>query len=123
MSKKILLKIIFIAMLVFIISGTMITYAEEMDPTSIVDGSGYGAGGTEDLYKVGNIILNIFQVIGGGVAVVATLVLAMRYMYSAPEEKATIKKQMIPFVIGGVLVFGATSLIKIFANFSNELLS
>lgn len=74
------------------------------------------------MYDTGNIILGIFQYIGAGVAVIATLVLAIRYMYSSPNEKADIKSKLIPFIIGGVLVFGAVSLVKIAETFSGEIL-
>ena len=74
------------------------------------------------MYDTGNIILGIFQYIGAGVAVIATLVLAIRYMYSSPNEKADIKSKLIPFIIGGVLVVGAVSLVKIAETFSGEIL-
>ena len=83
---------------------------------------GPSADGTKDLYNIGNIILGIFQVIGIGCALIALLVLGIRYMYSAPDEKAEVKKKLIPFVIGGILVFGATSLIKIVETFTNEII-
>ena len=66
--------------------------------------------------------MGIFQYIGAGVAVIATLVLAIRYMYSSPNEKADIKSKLMPFIIGGVLVFGAVSLVKIAETFSGEIL-
>lgn len=85
-------------------------------------GVGASTDGTTDLYDVGNIILGIIQVIGIGVAMIALLILAIRYMYSSPDEKAEVKKKLIPFVIGGVLVFGATSLIKIVETFADEII-
>ena len=84
--------------------------------------AGPSADGTNSLYTVGNIILGIFQVIGIGVAMIALFILAIRYMYSSPDEKAEVKKKLIPFVIGGVLVFGATSLVRIVETFANEII-
>ena len=92
-----------------------------LDPTTIVEDKP-GLKGVDSLYDTGNIILGIFQYIGAGVAVIATLVLAIRYMYSSPNEKADIKSKLIPFIIGGVLVFGAVSLVKIAETFSGEIL-
>ena len=93
------------------------------DPESIVGSYTPGSDGVSTLYTLGNNILSIIQIIGAGVAVVATLVLAMKYMYSAPEDKATIKKQLIPFIIGGVLVFGATSLVKLAEALAGDMMS
>lgn len=91
------------------------------DPTTIVEDKP-GLKGVDSLYDTGNIILGIFQAIGAGVAVIAALILAIKYMYSSPNEKADIKSKLIPFIIGGVLVFGAVSLVRIAETFSGEIL-
>lgn len=92
-----------------------------LDPTTIVEDKP-GLKGVDSLYDIGNIILGIFQAIGAGVAVIAALILAIKYMYSSPNEKADIKSKLIPFIIGGVLVFGAVSLVRIAETFSGEIL-
>ena len=38
------------------------------------------------------------------------------------KDKAEIKRKLMPFIIGGVLVFGATSLVKIVETFVGEIL-
>ena len=43
-------------------------------------------------------------------------------MYSSPDAQAEIKKKLMPFIIGGVLVFGATSLVKIVETFVGEII-
>ena len=105
----------------FIFSLTTFTFAEGVDPVSIV-GSGPDLSGVDTLYELGNTILGIFQYVGGGVAIIAAIVLGMKYMYSSPDAQAEIKKKLMPFVIGGVLVFGATSLIKIVETFVGEII-
>ena len=109
--------ILLISLLIFFTSRNV--YAA-LDPTSIV-GGGPSADGAHNLYDIGNIILGIFQVIGIGCAMIALLILGIRYMYSAPDEKAEVKKKLIPFVIGGFLVFGATSFIRIIESFASNL--
>lgn len=105
----------------FIFSLTMFSFAGGMDPISIA-WSGPDLTGVDTLYGLGNTILGIIQYVGAGVAVIATLLLAMRYMYSSPDDKAEIKRKLMPFIIGGVLVFGATSLVKIVETFVGEIL-
>ena len=105
----------------FIFSLTMFSFAGGMDPISIA-GSGPDLTGVDTLYGLGNTILGIIQYVGAGVDVIATLLLAMRYMYSSPDDKAEIKRKLMPFIIGGVLVFGATSLVKIVETFVGEIL-
>ena len=70
-------------------------------------------GDTSGIFKVGDSIISLAQVIGVGMAVISTFVLGIRYMYSSPGEKADIKSKMIPWVIGGVLIFGATTIVKL----------
>ena len=38
------------------------------------------------------------------------------------NEKADIKSKLVPFIIGGVLVFGAVSLVKLAETFAGEIL-
>lgn len=68
--------------------------------------------GTDKIFDAGSGILNLIQWIGAGMAVIATILLAIRYMYSAPGEKAVIKNRLVPWVIGGILIFGAIQIVK-----------
>lgn len=121
MNKKKILRVSIFAIFMVLMIFSTIVRAGEIDPTTIVSEPDPG-GGVNTLFDVGNIILGIFQAVGVGVAVIATLVLSIRYMYSSPEDKATIKKQLIPYIIGGVLVFGAVTLVKLAQTLSGELL-
>lgn len=86
----------------------------EVDPSGEVQGA-------SAIFTLGNKILTILEFIGGGVAVIATLLLAIRYMYSSPDDKAEIKRKLIPYIIGGVLIFGVTNLIGLVAQFVGDL--
>ena len=55
-------------------------------------------------------------------ASIAAIILGIKYMYSSPEDKAEIKKKLVPFIIGGVLVFGAVQLVKIVETFVGEII-
>ena len=65
--------------------------------------------------KIGGVV-RIIQIVGTGIAVGASIYLGIRYMLSSVEEKAEIKKKMIPFVIGAVIFFGATGILRIIAG-------
>ncbi len=115
-------KIIFtIWIFIYIINITKIVFG--LDPTGIINTNRFGGNGSgaSDLYTIGNKLLGIIQAAGAGVAVIATLVLGIRYTYSAPDDRAEIKKKLIPFIIGGVLVFGALSLVKLVETFTSDL--
>ena len=112
-----IVNLLLVVMFVFSIFSTV---HAAIDPTTVITGP--SSSGASSLYKAGNIILGIFQALGAGVAMVALLVLAIRYMYSSPDEKAEVKKKLIPYIMGGVMVFGATSLVKIVETFTNDIL-
>lgn len=90
------------------------------DPTTIISGPDMTGVGT--LFNLGNVILGIIQYVSIGVASIATILLGIKYMYSSPEDKAEIKKKLLPFIIGGVLVFGAVQLVKIVEIFVGEII-
>lgn len=123
MKRKKVIKIInvILFMLVIIFSLSQVVHAEEIDPTKVVPNNLKVSDGTNTLYKLGNSIVGIIQYVAVGVSIVATLLLAIRYMYSAPDDRAEIKKKLIPFIIGGVLVFGAVQLVKLAENIANSI--
>ena len=121
--KKTIRIINILLIIIYILSCTSMVFAQAIDPLAVVNSGINAQSGTSTLYTLGNAILGILQYVGVGVAIIATLILAMKYMYSAPEEKAEVKKKLIPYIIGGVLVFGAIQLVKLVEVFTNEIIS
>lgn len=70
------------------------------------------AQGTEGITNVGGNIVSIVTTIGIIVAVIVLLVLGIKYMMGSAAEKAEYKKTMIPYLIGAVLIFGASAIAK-----------
>lgn len=122
MYKKTMKIISTILIITYILSCITIVFGQEIDPISVVGkGPDPASGGVTTLYDLGNTILGIIQYIGAAVSVIATLILAMKYMYNSPDEKAEIKKKLIPYIIGGVLVYGAVFLVKLLETFTKEI--
>lgn len=118
-KKKICITIIMI--LLILLSFIKIVCAAGLDdPTSIVTGPDMTGVGT--LFNLGNIVLGIIQYVSIGVASIAAIILGIKYMYSSPEDKAEIKKKLVPFIIGGVLVFGAVQLVKLVEIFVGDII-
>ncbi len=59
----------------------------------------------------GNIV-SIITTIGIIVAIIVLLVLGIKYMMGSAAEKAEYKKTMIPYLVGAVLIFGASAIAK-----------
>ena len=62
-------------------------------------------------------VLNIVQIVGVAVATIMLTILGIRYVSLSPNEKAEYKKGMTIYVIGAVLLFGASMLIGVIRNF------
>ena len=77
--------------------------------------------GTEGIQNIGKRVMGILQAVGIVIAVVVLMVLGIKYMMGSSEEKAEYKKTMIPYVIGAVLIFGATTIANAVYNFANGL--
>lgn len=114
--KKIL-KITVIAL--FIVCICSITVFAEEDLTSNMNINVMGKN-TGIVGKFFGMVLGVVQIIGAIVTVVSIVIGGIKYMISSINEKATIKQQAIPFVIGGVIIFSASSIIKLIANFVSQ---
>lgn len=68
-----------------------------------------GASGTK-IKNAGQKIIGAIQAVGMVVSVVVIAVLGIKYMVGSAEEKASYKKTMIPYLVGAVLIFGASSI-------------
>ena len=58
-------------------------------------------------------VITIAQVIGVGIAVIMLVVLSIKYMVSAPNDRAEIKKHAVTYIIGAVVLFGAVGILEI----------
>ena len=68
---------------------------------------------TTTIANVGGIILGVATTIGMIVAVVMLVFLAIKYMSSSPNDKAEIKKHIVVWVVGAVLLFAASGTVKL----------
>lgn len=65
-----------------------------------------------------NNVIGLIQVAGTGISVVVVTMLGIKYLLASPSEKADVKKQIAPILIGCVLLFGAVNLVAIIADFA-----
>lgn len=70
-----------------------------------------------NITKVAGQVLNIVQIVGVAVATIMLTVLGIKYVSASPNEKAEYKKGMTIYVIGAILLFGASIVIGIIKNF------
>lgn len=116
-SIKVISTLLLAIMLVASIAGTVLA----VDPITVLNGlNGNGNVQTNDLTKVGNNIVTIIQVVGIVIAVIVLLVIGIKYMMGSASEKAEYKKTMIPYIVGAVLIFAGTSLVRVIYSLSTS---
>ena len=61
-------------------------------------------------------IFGVVQYFCIAAAVITVIISGVKYMASAPEQKAEIKKQAIALVIGAAIIFSISTILRIIAN-------
>lgn len=96
--------------------GTDDTYTPSFTPDKLT-----GKGGkTDQIEKVGSGILSVVSIIGSAVSIIAIIALGIKYMLGSIEEKAEYKKTLIPYLVGAICVFGATTIPSIVYEMFNK---
>lgn len=110
MSKKIkILTTVLMVIMILATIGNMVFGADKVI-SSFTPKTGES---TSNIQTLGEQITGILQVIGIVVAVVVLTVVGIKYMMGSAEEKAEYKKVMVPYIIGALLVFAATSIVRV----------
>lgn len=110
--KMMLILLVITAM--FITFGTTFSMAGGVDASGIAGQlTGTATGASDSVVSIGNQIIGIITTVGVVVAVVVLLVLGIKYMMGSASEKAEYKKTMIPYLVGAILIFGASAITKV----------
>ena len=108
MKKKMLFIVLLILLIVLL---STIVFADQI--TDSMKGINPSTGNSA-IASSGKQILGIIQAVGISISVIMVVVIAIRFMIASADGKAQIKEQMVPFVIGAVLIF-FVSIIPYFA--------
>lgn len=116
-TVKIISTLLLVVMLVTSIAGTV--FADST--TDVLDKlKGDGTVETSSLTTVGNNVVTIINVVGIVIAVIILLIIGIKYMIGSASEKAEYKKIMIPYIVGAVLIFAGTSLVRVIYSLANS---
>lgn len=122
--KKYIISIILIIMIIMLLTSTCFASGlfEEMK-------TGMGGVKTADtsandkgIAKVINIVIGLLQVAGTGISLIVITMLGIKYLMASAGDKAEIKKQAVPIVIGCVLLFGAVNIMTAVGKFAEKAL-
>lgn len=105
-------------MMVFVVGNV---HADIFNPDSLGTALGNQTGSTTintAAQKVWGTVATIVQIL----AVAAVVIAGVRYMFASADAKADIKKQTIILIVGAVLVFGASSILKFVQTAADEII-
>ena len=119
---KIIAITLLMIMFCYAISTNLCVFAtEELDKISstyITAGAKDTTGTASSFKTIIQALLTVTQVIGVGVAVIMLIVLSIKYISAAPSDKAEIKKHMVVYVVGAIVLFAASGILEIIKKFA-----
>ena len=109
-GKFIIITLVLIAMLIIpitVYSSDVITNPGGYRPSDQLTGTS-----ASKIESITSKILTVLSNIGIVVSVVSISIVGVKYMAGSLEEKAKYKESMFPYVVGIILVFGISSVVK-----------
>ena len=110
-NKKMVIRIL-ITLLCIVYSISTVAYAGFVNQ---FDGqiTGDGEKGANAIVKIISSILGVVRTIGAAVALLIFMGVAVKYILASAGEKADLKKYLTTYVIGGLILFGASGILTI----------
>lgn len=110
MKNKCLKTVILFLTILLLVNFSIVQASEVVDlMTEVTTPDGTDSGVASAI----NNVIGLFQFAGTGIAVFVVTVLGIKYMLAAPSEKADVKKNIMPIIIGCILLFGAVNIVAI----------
>ncbi len=112
MSKK-SIRIISTVLTIAVVLMTLTSTAFAFEPSNVQPNETK----LDKVESMGNQIVGVIRTVGIFVSVGILMVLGIKYMMGSAEEKASYKKTMMPYLIGAVLLFGASTIAGAIFNY------
>lgn len=119
---KVKMKKVISILLVFIIIIFTLSSVVWANPTEAMNGYQNNAN-SGFLNNIGSQLYGIILVVGSAVALIMLAIMAIKFMTSGAEEKAQVKKNLIGFTIGVLILLCTISILGIFKNIGEEISS
>lgn len=128
MSLKLMKKIVIViscALILFSLSNCVYGSSASEFITSNLQGSveGEGIGEAANMSKtIIGTILTVIRTVAAAIAVVIIIVIACKYIVASAGDRADIKKYAMNYIIGAVILFGASGILTLIQNTINSAL-
>ena len=117
---KVLKISLMMAMICILLSNVVYGY----DYANTIKGLDNSSGDTALNGKAENIvgaIISVTRIVATGIAIIMLAAVAMKYMMAAPGDRADIKKHAVVYIVGAVVLFGASGILTIIQEFANNI--
>lgn len=71
--------------------------------------------------KIVGAIISVTKIVAVGVAIIMLAAVAMKYMSSAPGDRAEIKKHAVIYIVGAIVLFGTAGILNILQKFGGSI--
>lgn len=102
-------------------SGTGGTSSEWMTLVEDVSSGEASEDVTTPLTNLAGTVITVVKVVCAGVAVIMLIVLGIKYMTSAPNERASIMKHAWVYLVGAIILFASSGIITILEQFATKI--
>lgn len=93
----------------------------DMNVTTIESNANDSSGASSSIGRIAGAILNMVRIVAVAVAVIMLIVLAIKYISAAPNDKAEIKKHAVVYIVGAVILFSASGILGIIQKFAGNI--
>ncbi len=119
--KKIISVVLVFALLFTIIHSTTVFGAYNwISKINTQAGATDSSNVSSSVNNIAQAIITIVRVVCVGVAITMLVVLAIKYMVSAPGDRATIKKHAVVYIVGAVIMFASSGILGIIQSFASN---
>lgn len=119
-SKKFILRAIPVLLLVIVLVASPVFAISDTGISTDIPTQGSGVQTVDNMAtQVWGTVVTIAQI----AAFAAIIFAGVRYMFASADDKANIKKQLVIIAVGAILVFGASTVVKILMNVLGDVAS
>lgn len=112
-----ILKILVVILFIFVVISNFEVMAYDVKGSFSGDASQL-SGAADAVKTVLSTILDVVRLVGTGVAIIILLVVGAKFMMASPNERANIKQYSINYLIGAMILIGASGILTIIKTFA-----
>ena len=117
-SKKIVISLLIMLFFVCICSSLSKVFAFDY---GIYTGTITSTNAKTGVTNITSTVLSVIRYAGSGIAMIMLTFIFIKYMVSAASERAELKKNLIPFTIGAVILFASSNLVVLMKTVAEEM--